>query len=107
MPRLFAHGDISTLNITANGEVIDIDIWGMYPPFYDIAFVLGALGLLERFDRAQDYVDYVSSAFVRPRDRDDVLSLLFFSVVFQIGRDPEGFDLGLLSQLVALARADL
>lgn len=107
MPRLFAHGDISTSNITGHGEIIDIDIWGMYPPFYDIAFVLGAQGILARFDSAQDYVDYVSTAFIKPRDRADVLSLLFFSFVFQIGRDPEGFDMRLLSELVALARAEI
>lgn len=112
LPRAFAHGDPSPNNVSATGAVFDFDMWGLYPPFYDIALALAARCETDRFERAQDYLDHVATILPAPRHRDEALSLLFLSVVLRSrAQDPAqgqsqdpGFPDRLLADLLAMAR---
>ncbi len=102
MPRLFAHGDLSRDNVTRKGALLDIDMWGMYPPFYDIALQLAVKGVIDRFQHVQDYVDHVASAFIVPRHREDVRSLIFLTLVFRLAREADSFPDQLLAECLTL-----
>ena len=90
MERMLAHGDLSSDNLTADGQLIDPDMWGLYPPFYDIALVMAAGQVPDGFDRAQDYLDHVAATLLAPRHRADALALLFLTVVLRLGIAPGG-----------------